>query len=76
MILSDLINDEEIDKKSIDPDKWCSCINDALTKERYLYSIRKVGFYDIEILEEKLYMGGDNIQGRQITSLVIKAVKA
>jgi arsenite methyltransferase len=52
-------------------------INGALTKENYLDSIRMAGFSDIEVLEEKLYMdGGDNIQGRQITSLVIKAVKA
>jgi hypothetical protein len=33
------------------------------------------GFSDIEVLEEKLYMDGDNIEGRRITSLVIKAVK-
>jgi arsenite methyltransferase len=64
MILSDLISDEEIDKKSIDPDKWCSCINDALTKERYLYSIRKVGFSNVEVLEEKLHIDGDNVEGR------------
>jgi hypothetical protein len=34
------------------------------------------GFSDTEVLEEKLYMdGGDNIEGRKITSLVIKAQK-
>jgi arsenite methyltransferase len=45
-------------------------------KEPYLDSIRKAGFSDIGVLEEKLYIGGDNIEGRRITSLVIKAVKA
>jgi hypothetical protein len=35
----------------------------------------KAGFSDIEVLEEKLYMDGYKIEGRQITSLVIRAVK-
>ena len=75
MIISDLVTDKEIDKKSIDPDKWCSCIDGALTKEHYLDSIRIVGFSDAEVLEEKLYMNGDNVDARRITSLVIKAAK-
>ena len=75
MIISDLITDMEIDKKSIDPDKWCSCIDGALTKEHYLDSIRMAGFSNVEVLEEKLYMDGDSVQGRRITSLMIKAVK-
>jgi arsenite methyltransferase len=75
MIISDLITDMEIDKKSIDPDKWCSCIDGALTKENYLDSIRMAGFSNVEVLEEKLYMDGDSVQGRRITSLMIKAVK-
>jgi hypothetical protein len=46
-----------------------------------LNSIRKAGFTDIEILDEKLYMELDedkDIEGqekRQITSISIKAVK-
>ena len=75
MIISDLVTDKEIDKKSIDPDKWCSCIDGALTKEHYLDSIRMAGFSNVEVLEEKLYMDDDNVQGRRITSLVIKAIK-
>ncbi|MGA9842281.1 MAG: methyltransferase domain-containing protein, partial [Nitrososphaeraceae archaeon] len=75
MIISDLVIDKEIDKKSIDPDKWCSCIDGALTKENYLDSIRRAGFSDVEVLEEKLYLDGDSVEGRRITSLVIKAVK-
>jgi arsenite methyltransferase len=75
MIISDLITDMEIDKKSIDPDKWCSCIDGALTKENYLDSIRRAGFSDVEVLEEKLYMEGEKVGNRIITSLMIKAVK-
>jgi arsenite methyltransferase len=76
MVISDLVTSNEVDLKSANSDKWCSCIDGALTKEHYLDSIRKAGFSDIEVLEEKLYMdGGDNIEGRRITSLVIKAVK-
>ena len=75
MIISDLVTDKEIDRKSIDPDKWCSCIDGALTKENYLDSIRMAGFSAVEVLEEKLYMDGDSLEGRRITSLVIKALK-
>jgi arsenite methyltransferase len=70
MIISDLVTDKERDKKSVDPDKWCSCIDGALTKESYPDSIRRAGFSNVEVLEEKLYM-----EGRRITSLMIKAVK-
>ena len=75
MVISDLVTSKEVDPESANSDKWCSCIDGALTKEHYLDCIRKAGFSDIEVLEEKLYMDGDKIEGRQITSLVIKAVK-
>ena len=75
MVISDLVTDREIDT-AVNTDKWCSCIDGALTKDNYLDSIRKAGFENIEILEEKLYMEeGDKVDGRKITSLVIKAVK-
>jgi arsenite methyltransferase len=76
MVISDLVTSKEVDPDSVNSDKWCSCIDGALTKEHYLDSIRKAGFSDTEVLEEKLYMEGDNVEGRRITSLVIKAVKA
>ena len=76
MVISDLVTSKEVDPESADSDKWCSCIDGALTKEHYLDSIRWAEFSDIEVLEEKLYMdGGNNIEGRRITGLVIKAVK-
>jgi arsenite methyltransferase len=75
MVISDLVTSKEVSPESTDSDKWCSCTDGALTKEHYLDSIRKAGFSNIEVLEEKLYMDGDNIEGRRITSLIIKAVK-
>jgi arsenite methyltransferase len=74
MIISDLVTDREIDTAQ-NSDKWCSCIDGALTKNNYLDSIKKAGFQNVEILEEKLDMEGDKVDGRKITSLVIKAVK-
>ena len=78
MVISDLVTDKEIAKDSVNADNWCSCIDGALTKENYLGSIRKVGFNNVEMLEEKTYMeeqGNDGDKGRKISSIVIKAVK-
>ena len=72
MVISDLVTDKEVGLESANSDKWCSCIDGALTKANYIDSIRKAGFKNIEILKEMPYMEGD---GRKITSLVIKAVK-
>ena len=41
MVISDLVTNLEVDKDSINPEKWCSCIDGALTKKNYLDSIRK-----------------------------------
>jgi arsenite methyltransferase len=79
MIISDLVTDKEVSGDSIDSDKWCSCIDGALTKENYVESIRKAGFQNLEILDEKLYTqegSDDKIDGkRRISSIVVKAVK-
>lgn len=56
MIISDLITDKEVEVNSIDTDNWCSCIDDALTKENYIKSIREAGFKNVEILDEKPYL--------------------
>src|ERR687891_932333 len=55
MVISDLVTDKEVPEDSVDSEKWCSCIDGALTKENYLESIRKAGFQNPEILEEKKY---------------------
>ena len=79
MVISDLITDKEVHGDSVDSEKWCSCIDGTLTKENYLESIRKAGFQNPEILEEKLYtleQGEGNIDSkRKISSIVVKAVK-
>ena len=76
MVISDLVTDKQIENaESIDPDKWCDCIDGALTKENYIASIKKGGFAIVEVLDEKIYTEGDQVDNRRITSLVIKAVK-
>ena len=80
MMISDLVTDKEVDKDSVNPEKWCSCIDGALTKENYLNSIRKAGFKNVEVLEEKPYIGeqednGNNDTRRKISSLLVKAIK-
>jgi arsenite methyltransferase len=80
MVISDLVTDKEVHGDSVDSDKWCSCIDGALTKENYLESIRKAGFQNPEILDEKLYIqeekGEENkVSDRKISSIVVKAVK-
>jgi SAM-dependent methyltransferase len=80
MVISDLVTDREISKDSINSDKWCSCIDGALTKKNYLDSIRKAGFKNVEVLEEKPYIddqidNGDKDTSRKISSLLVKAVK-
>jgi arsenite methyltransferase len=75
MVISDLVTDNQIeDLSSIDPDKWCSCIDGALTKENYIDSIKKGGFENVEVIDEKIYTEKDHVNNRKITSLVIKAV--
>jgi arsenite methyltransferase len=77
MVISDLVTDKQIadDPASIDPDRWCSCIDGALTKENYIAGIKKGGFDVVEVLDERIYTEGDHVGNRKITSLVIKAVK-
>ncbi len=76
MVISDLVTDKEVVPSSVDAQKWCGCIDGALTKEHYLDSIKKAGFQSVEVLSERLYMdGGEQVDGRKITSVVVKAVK-
>ena len=79
MVISDLVTDKEVPEDSVDSEKWCSCIDGAITKENYLESIRKAGFQNPEILEEKLYAqekSDNKVDGkRRISSIVVKAIK-
>ncbi len=76
MVISDLVTDKEVEPDSINYEKWCSCIDGALTKKNYLQSIREGGFKDVNVLQERVYVEGEQVDGRKITSLVIKAVKS
>lgn len=58
----------------MNPDKWCSCIDGALTKQNYIKSIKEAGFQNVKILSEQVYMNETKINGRKITSIVVGAV--
>jgi arsenite methyltransferase len=80
MVISDLVTDKEVHGDSVDSDKWCNCIDGALTKENYLQSVRKAGFQNPEVLEENLYTQEESDNKvddnkRRISSIVVKAVK-
>ncbi len=75
MVISDLVTAKEVDANSINAEKWCSCIDGALTRENYIESIRQAGFTNIEILDEKPYLEMEQGDERKITSLTIKTIK-
>jgi len=75
MVISDLVTDRELDHDQVNPEQWCSCIDGALTQEHYLECMKNAGFSNVSILNEQVYMEGEKVNGRKITSLVIKAVK-
>ena len=75
MVISDLVTDREIEQGQINAEQWCSCIDGALTRENYIQSIKKAGFENVEVLEERTYMEGEKVNGRKISSLVIRAIK-
>ena len=75
MVISDLVTDREIEQGQVNADQWCTCIDGALTKENYIQSIKKAGFENVDVLEERTYMEGEKVNGRKISSLVIRAIK-
>jgi arsenite methyltransferase len=79
MIISDLVTDAEVAPAHADAEKWCGCIDGALTKEHYIDSIRQAGFQNVEVLSEQLYTEdeGNQLDGKRkkISSVVIKAIK-
>ncbi len=75
VIISDLVTDREIEQDQVNAEQWCSCIDGTITKENYIQSIKKAGFGNVEVLEERAYMEGEKVNGRKISSLVIKAIK-
>jgi SAM-dependent methyltransferase len=79
LVISDLVSDGKTPppKESIDLERWSSCIDGALTKDDYIESIRKAGFQNVSVLEERTYLEEDAAEagGRKIVSIVVKAVK-
>jgi arsenite methyltransferase len=77
LVVSDLVSDGKIPlKESIDLEKWVGCIEGTLTKEDYIASIRKAGFQNVSVLEERPYIEEEEVTGgRKIVSMVVKAVK-
>lgn len=81
LIISDVVTSREIEKKLVNEDKWCGCVDGALTKENLLDSIKKAGFTNIEILEERPSRTAEDYNYdkeknlRNITSITIKAIK-
>ncbi|MGI0017550.1 MAG: arsenite methyltransferase [Nitrosotalea sp.] len=75
MVISDLVTDREIEQDQVNAEQWCSCIDGALTRENYIQSIKKAGFENVDVLEERTYMEGEKVNGRKISSLVIRAIK-
>ncbi|CAN5742602.1 arsenite methyltransferase [soil metagenome] len=81
LIISDVVTTREIEKTLVNEANWCDCVDGALTKENYLDSIRKAGFGNVEILEERTSNVVEDFKEhgekntRNITSLTIKAFK-
>jgi arsenite methyltransferase len=74
MVISDLVTTKEVELEAANSEDWCSCIDGALTKENYIDSIKKAEFRGVEVLQEVPYLE-DKVGHRNITSLVIKAIK-
>src|SRR5918995_6569238 len=72
MVISDLVTAAEVAPNSVSAEKWCSCLDGTLTKEHYIASIRKAGFHKVEVLSERLYTDGEQLDSRKITSLIIR----
>ncbi|WP_161486123.1 arsenite methyltransferase [Candidatus Nitrosocosmicus hydrocola] len=81
LIISDVVTSREVEKALINEANWCGCIDGALTKENYLDSIKRAGFTNVEILEErpgnvvKDYAEDIEKKTRTITSITVKAFK-
>jgi SAM-dependent methyltransferase len=74
MVISDLVTNEEVQSDSVNAEKWCGCIDGALTRENYIQSIKDAGFRNVEILNEKQYLDDGIPAGREITSLTIRGL--
>lgn len=74
MVISDLVTNKEIPSDSANTERWCECIDGALTTENYIQSIEHAGFKNVEILDKKPYQDNHLPEGTEITSLTISAI--
>jgi arsenite methyltransferase len=74
MVISDLVTSKEGHSDSVNAEKWCGCIDGALTRENYIQSIKDAGFRKVEILHEKPNLDEHIPTGSEITSLIIRAI--
>jgi arsenite methyltransferase len=74
MVISDLVTSKEVHSDSVNAEKWCGCIDGALTRENYIQSIKDAGFRKVEILHEKPNLDEHIPTGSEITSLIIRAI--
>lgn len=76
-----MVTSREVEKAIINEANWCGCLDGALTKDNYLDSIKKAGFTNVEILEERPgnvvedYNEGNEKKTRNITSITVEAFK-
>ena len=81
LVISDVVTSREVEKAVINEANWCGCIDGALTKDNYLESIKKAGFTNVEVLEERPgnvvedYNENMEKKARNITSITVKAFK-
>ena len=81
LVISDVVTSREVEKAVINEGNWSGCIDGALTKDNYLESIKKAGFTNVEVLEERpgnvVEDYNENIEKktRNITSITVKAYK-
>jgi SAM-dependent methyltransferase len=75
LVISDLVADKSVPTELLSLEKWSGCIDGALPKGEYIDSIRKAGFQNVQVLNDQLYMQGEKVNGRKISSIVIRAVK-
>src|SRR5690606_21790503 len=77
LIISDVVTSREVEKVLVNEDNWCGCVDGALTKANYLDSIKKAGFTNVEILEERPgnVVEDSEKKTRKITSITVKAIK-
>ncbi len=79
MMISDIVTEKELPpeiRKSFSA--WANCIGGALVKRDYLNAIKRAGFKDIKILDERVFLEDDmseKIKGK-ILSIKVEAKKA